>query len=152
MQTGHVLGNVVQVLVILVLITGIAPPVAFRPNATPVEWVAVLGLMLLLASGLSRLSAAMGLRAKTIEAASNAPTPLPFLPFLGGAVIMLDSMPAALGWFAEYQPFTPINETPRGLLLGTEIGNDAWITPAWCVGPGVVGGWARSAFGWGVQR
>ena len=34
-------------------------------------------------------------------------------------------MPAGLRWFAEYQPFTPIIETLRGLLLGTPIGDDA---------------------------
>lgn len=151
--TGHVLGNMVQVLIILVLITGIALAVGFRPNATPVEWAAALGLMLLLAFGLSWLSAAMGLRAKTVEAASNAPTPLTFLPFLGSAVVTPDSMPTALRWFAEYQPFTPINETLRGLLLGTEIGNDAWLALAWCVGLGAAGYlWARSAFRRGVRR
>ena len=34
-------------------------------------------------------------------------------------------MPTGLRWFAEYQPFTPIIDTVRGLLLGTPIGNSA---------------------------
>ncbi len=58
----------------------------------------------------------MGLRARTVEAASNAPTPLTFLPFLGSAIVPTDSMPTAVRWFAEYQPFTPVTETLRGLL------------------------------------
>ena len=37
-------------------------------------------------------------------------------------------------WVAEHQPFTPIVETLRGLLMGTPIGNDAWIALGWCVG------------------
>jgi ABC-2 type transport system permease protein len=43
------------------------------------------------------------------------------------------------GQFAEYQPFTPITETLRGLLLGTHIGAD-WIQAAgWCVALTVAG-------------
>jgi ABC-2 type transport system permease protein len=42
-------------------------------------------------------------------------------------------MPTALRWFAEYQPFTPLIETMRGLLMGTPIGNNAAIAVGWCV-------------------
>jgi ABC-2 type transport system permease protein len=48
-------------------------------------------------------------------------------------------MPTGLRWFAEYQPFTPMIETVRGLLLGTPIGNSAMIAVAWCVGITLVG-------------
>ena len=43
-------------------------------------------------------------------------------------------MPDGLSWFAENQPFTPIIETVRGLLLGTPIGNSGLIAVGWCVG------------------
>jgi len=36
-------------------------------------------------------------------------------------------MPVDVAWLAEYQPFTPIIETLRGLLLGTAIGNSALL-------------------------
>ena len=62
---------------------------------------------------------------KSVETASNLPMVLILLPFLGSGFVPTDSMPAGLRWFAEYQPFTPIIETVRGLLLGTPIGNDA---------------------------
>ncbi|MGK5632947.1 ABC transporter permease [Streptomyces sp. URMC 123] len=151
--TGHVAGNMIQVLIVLALVVGIALLIGFRPNATPVEWLAVVGLLLLLAFGLSWLSAAMGMRAKTVEAASNAPMPLTFLPFLGSAVVTTDSMPTGLRWFAEYQPFTPINETLRGLLLGTEIGDNAIVALAWCAGFALVGYlWARAAFNRATTR
>ncbi|MFD6229401.1 ABC transporter permease [Streptomyces sp. NPDC060232] len=130
--TGHVFGSVIQAVVILVLIIGASFAVGFRPDASPVEWIAAIGLLLFLSFGLSWMTAAMGLAAKTVEAASNAPMPLTFLPFLGSAVVTPESMPTVLRWFAEYQPFTPINETLRGLLLGTPIGNDGWIALAWC--------------------
>jgi ABC-2 type transport system permease protein len=58
--------------------------------------------------------------------------PLILLPFLGSGFVPAESMPIALQWFAEHQPFTPIMETVRGLLLGTSIGNNAWLAVAWC--------------------
>ena len=39
----------------------------------------------------------------------------------------------ALAWFAENQPFTPIIETIRGLLVGTPIGNSGVLAVGWCV-------------------
>jgi ABC-2 type transport system permease protein len=59
---------------------------------------------------------------------------LTLLPFLGSGFVPTDAMPAGLRQFAEYQPFTPVNETLRGLLLGTPIGHSAVLAVAWCVG------------------
>jgi ABC-2 type transport system permease protein len=47
-------------------------------------------------------------------------------------------MPAGLRWFAEYQPFTPVIETFRGLLLGTGIGSSGVTAAAWCAGIALV--------------
>ena len=57
--------------------------------------------------------------------------PLVLLPFLGSGFVPTDSMPAGLRWFAEYQPFTPIIETLRGLLMHKPIGNNGWIALVW---------------------
>ncbi|OMI39011.1 ABC transporter permease [Streptomyces sparsogenes] len=144
---GHVVGSVLQTLVAITLVTGLALVMGFRPNATVVEWLAVLGLLTLVTVALTWLSAAMGLACRSPETASNAPMPLQFLPFLGSAIVPTDSMPTGLRWFAEYQPYTPIIETLRGLLMGTEIGNSGIIAVAWCVGLTVVGFlWARALF------
>lgn len=48
-------------------------------------------------------------------------------------------MPSGLPWFAEHQPFTPIMETVRGLLLGSAIGSDGTLAVAWAVGLTVTG-------------
>lgn len=151
--TGHVVGSVLQTLVAIVLVIGVALAIGFRPDASAVEWVAATGLLTLLTLALTWLSAGMGLVAKTPESASNTPMPLTFLPFLGSAIVPTDSMPTGLRWFAEYQPFTPVIETLRGLLMGTEIGNSAYLALAWCVGLSLVGYlWARHAFGRTAQR
>ncbi|MFI1581780.1 ABC transporter permease [Embleya sp. NPDC020630] len=145
--TGHVVGSVIQTLVSLALVIGTALAVGFRPNATALEWLAATGLLTLLTLALTWISAGIGLVAKNVETASNIPMPMTFLPFLGSAIVPTDSMPTGLRWFAEYQPFTPIIETLRGLLLGTEIGNNAIIALAWCLGATLVGYvWAHRVF------
>jgi ABC-2 type transport system permease protein len=49
--------------------------------------------------------------------------------------------------FAEYQPFTPIIETLRGLLSGAPSGGSAIAAVAWSVGIGLVGYvWAVATF------
>ncbi|MCZ1008932.1 ABC transporter permease [Streptomyces lydicus] len=151
--TGHVVGSVIQSMLSLVLVIAVALAVGFRPDASPVRWLAALGLLALLSFALTWLAAAMGMVAKTVESASNAPMPLTFLPFLGSAFVTPDTMPAPLRWFAEYQPFTPINETLRGLLLGTEIGTNGVIALAWALALSLAGYlWARAAFRRGATR
>ncbi|MFV2173054.1 ABC transporter permease [Actinomadura sp. LOL_016] len=132
--TGHVVGSVVQQLLGMAVLIGIALAIGFRPNATVVEWLAAVGLLTLFAVAVTWLAVALGLKSPTPEAASNAPMPLVLLPFLGSGFVPTDSMPTALRWFAEYQPFTPIMETVRGLLLGAPIGDSAAIATAWCAG------------------
>ena len=56
-------------------------------------------------------------------------------------------MPAGVRWFAEHQPFTPVIETLRGLLLGTPIGSSAVTAAAWCAGLALAGYlWSRRLF------
>ncbi|MGW7246909.1 ABC transporter permease [Streptomyces decoyicus] len=151
--TGHVVGTVIQTMLSITLVIGIALLMGFRPTATPVEWIAAIGLLALLTLALTWLSAGIGLVAKNVETASNIPMPMTLLPFVGSAIVPTESMPTGLRWFAEYQPFTPIIETLRGLWLGTEIGSSAVIALAWCVALALVGYvWARRTFKAGAQR
>jgi ABC-2 type transport system permease protein len=113
--------------------------IGFRPDADPMEWVAVAGVLAMTTVAITWISVGLGLFPKSVEAASNLPMPLMLLPFLGSGFVPTDSMPAGLAWFAEHQPFTPIMETLRGLLLGTAIGDSALLAAAWCLGLTVVG-------------
>ncbi|WP_241037130.1 ABC transporter permease [Blastococcus litoris] len=142
--TGHVVGAVIQTMVGLALVVAVALLVGFRPDATPVEWLAAVGVLVMISFALSWLSVAMGLSTKTVEAASNVPMPLMLLPFFGSGFVPVESMPAGLRWFAENQPFTPMIETVRGLLTGTAIGSSGLVATAWCAGIALVGYlWAR---------
>jgi ABC-2 type transport system permease protein len=145
--TGHVVASLIQTMVSIVCVIAIALAIGFRPTAGPVEWLGVLGLLALVTFALTWLSTAFGLIATNAESASNLPLPLQFLPFLGSAIVPTDSMPAGMRFFAENQPFTPIIETLRGLLMGTEIGDSAVLAVAWCAGLALAGYlWARRAY------
>ncbi|MFI0448800.1 ABC transporter permease [Actinomadura sp. 6N118] len=145
--TGHVVASVIQQLLGMTVLIAIATAIGFRPNATPIEWLATTALLTLFAVAITWLAVALGLTSQTPEAASNAPMPLILLPFLGSGFVPTDSMPTAIRWFAEYQPFTPIMETIRGLLLGTPIGNSATTATAWCAGIALVSYlWAKNTF------
>ena len=145
--TGHVLGSLIQSVLGMVVVTGVAIGVGFRPTATALEWLAAIGLVILVALAFTWLTVALGLAAKSVETASNSPMFLILLPFLGSGFVPTSSMPLVLRWFAEYQPFTPITETLRGLLLGTGIGHQAGLAVAWCAVIAVASYlWAKSLY------
>jgi ABC-2 type transport system permease protein len=145
--TGHVAGSVIQAVLSAGLVAGVAVLVGFRPAAGPGQWIAAFAVLALVAFALTWVSVALGLMARTPASASNLPMPLSFLPFLGSAFVPAASMSAGLRWFAEYQPFTPVIETLRGLLTGTAIGDQALIAVAWCAGLSLAGYlWARAVY------
>ncbi len=105
--TGHVVGTLVQTLISVAIVTGVALLLGFRPDAGPVEWIAAAGLLSVVTFALTWLSVALGMVSESVETASNLPMPLVFLPFLGSGFVPTDTMPTGLRWFAEYQPSPP---------------------------------------------
>jgi ABC-2 type transport system permease protein len=145
--TGHVLAALVQTLLSLGIVLGVAVALGFRPSAGPLDWLAAIGVLVVFSLALIWLATALGLAAKSVETASNTPMFLTFLPFLGSAFVLTASMPTGLRQFAQYQPFTPTTETLRGLLTGTPIGTNAIMTVAWSVGIALASYlWARRLY------
>ena len=145
--TGHVVSTVVRTVIALAAILGVAFGLGFRSSATFVEWLGVVGVLVLTVFAVSWLTIAMGLAARTAESAGFAAVPLIMLPFLSSAIVPADKMGPGIRQFAEYQPFTPIIETLRGLFAGTVPAGDLLAAVAWCVGIAVVGYvWARARF------
>ncbi|KPI26845.1 ABC transporter permease [Streptomyces sp. NPDC048253] len=145
---GHVVGSVIQCVMSVALAGAVGVAIGFRStDATPLEWLAAFGLLVLFATALTWIAVGMGLSSPNAEAASNNAMPLIFLPLISSAFVPVDAMP---GWFqpiAEYQPFTPAIETLRGLLLGSEIGHNGWLAVAWCLGLAILGYlWSKSLF------
>jgi ABC-2 type transport system permease protein len=132
--TGHVIGSVIQTMLCTGVVIAVAVAIGFRPTAGLVEWLAAIGMLGATSLALTWIAVALGMGAKSVETASNSPMILILLPFFGSAFVPPESLPPALRWFAEHQPFTPIIETLRGLLTGTPIGHSGAIALTWCVG------------------
>jgi ABC-2 type transport system permease protein len=144
--TGHVLGSMVQTMLSVAVVAGVAVLVGFRPVAGVGGWLAAIGVIAAFSFALIWLGVALGMSAASVETASNTPMPLMLLPFLGSGFVPTDSMPAVLRWFAEYQPFTPVIETVRGLLMGTPVGGAAVAALAWSTAIAAVG------YVWAIRR
>jgi ABC-2 type transport system permease protein len=135
---GHVLGSLIQTLVAIAVLIGVAFGLGFRAAGGPLEWLAAVGLLALFACALIWLAVALGLAAKSVETASNTPMFLALLPLLGSGFVPTRTMPAGLRQFAEYQPFTPVADTVRGLITNTAVGGQAIAAIAWSVGIAIV--------------
>lgn len=145
--TGHVVGNLVQVLIAVAVVVAVALLMGFRAPTSVLEVLGAAGLLAAIGFALCWLGAGFGVFAKGVESASNLPMPLMLLPFLGSGFVPTESMPGWLQWFAEYQPFTPFIETLRALLFDTELGSSGWRSLLWIVVIGLAGWlWARSGY------
>jgi ABC-2 type transport system permease protein len=142
--TGHVVGSMIQTLLSMAVLLGVAVAIGFRPHADALQWLGAVGVAVLITMAMTWVAMATGLFSKTPEGASNLPMPIILLPFLGSGFVPATSMSPGLRQFAEYQPFTPVTETLRGLLLGTHIGNEWILAMGWCV--------ALTVFGYIVSR
>jgi len=145
--SAHVAATMLRSLIAIAGLVGVAFALGFRPDASFVDWLGVIGFIVLVSFATSWITVALGLAAKTPESAGLATVPLIMLPFLSSAIVPADTMKAGVRQFAEYQPFTPIIETLRGLLAGEPSGSKAIVAIAWCVGIALVGYiWSLSTF------
>ena len=145
--TGHVAAATLRTMISLALVVGVALLMGFRPAANALDWLAVIGVFALLVLALSWLAVAVGLAAKNAEGTSGFALIVQILPFISSAFVPTDSMSGPVRWFAQNEPFTPIIDTVRGLLLGTPIGNSGVLAVGWCVGLALAGYlWARAIF------
>ena len=145
--TGHVVGSTARTLVGAGLVIGVAMLLGLRPAGDPVRLLAAAGLLALVTLALTWLGVAVGLVAKTAEGTGPFTLIVQLLPFLSSAFVPPDSMSGPVRWFAAHEPFTPITDTLRGLLLGTPVGDRGLVAVAWSVGLALVGYlWARALF------
>ena len=151
--TGQVLGSLIRTMITSVVVIGAALLMGFRSTAAPVAWLLALGLVALFTFGITWMGVAFGLVGKTPAGANSLSLMFQLLAFSSSAFVPPDSMPAGVRWFAMYQPFTPVIDTLRGLLLGTPIGNNAVLAVAWCVALALGGYlWARAVYNRGPAR
>lgn len=129
---GHVISDLLRngISTVVMIVTGLI--IGFRPSASVLDWLAILGLLLLFTFSFSWLAAIVGVVAKSVEAVQWLTFIIIFpLTFASSAFVDPTTMPSGLRAFAENQPITQIIEAVRALLLGTPIGNHAWLSIMW---------------------
>jgi ABC-2 type transport system permease protein len=136
---GHVVASLARNLVATALVIGVGLGIGWRPSGSPVRWAATTGMIVLFVLALSWLAAAVGLLARSAEAATSFTMVLMFVPYVSTAFVPAHTMPPVLDEFARYQPFTPIIETMRGLWMGRTstgvgVGHEALVAGVYCVG------------------
>jgi len=145
--TGHVVATMLGSSVAIAAIIGMAFALGFRSPATLLDWLGAIGIAAATAFATAWLTVGLGMAAKTPESAGLTVVPLLLLPFVSSAIVPADKMGQGIRQFAQYQPFTPIIESLRGLLAGTPSGGYAAAALAWCAGIGLVGYlWAGATF------
>jgi ABC-2 type transport system permease protein len=144
---GHVASALARTLVSVAMVIGVAIGLGFRPTADVGQWFAAAGLTALLVLALTWLAVPFGLAAKTAEGLSGFILIVQLLPFISSAFVPPDEMSGSVRWLAANQPFTPVINALRGLLMGAPDGGTALVAAAWCAGLALIGYlWARVLF------
>ncbi len=131
---GHIISDLFRNVISGIVIVLVGLLVGFRPNASFVEWLLVIGLAMLFTLAISWLSAILGLLVKSLEAAQWMGFVVIFpLTFISSAFVPLETMPPALRTIAANQPLTLVIDAMRSWLVGTPLGSSGWKAFVWCI-------------------
>jgi ABC-2 type transport system permease protein/oleandomycin transport system permease protein len=117
---------------IILVVTGLIIGFSFATGILEI----LAGFLLLLFFGyaFSWVFAWLGLIVSSPESANSVGFIAVFpLTFISSAFVPVDSMPAALQWFADINPFTLVVDAMRSLWLGAPAGSSIWGAVAWTV-------------------
>jgi ABC transporter DrrB family efflux protein len=129
---GRTLSDVITNALSLAVVLGTGLLIGFSFHASFLEVVAGFGLLLLFGYAFSWVFALLGLIASSPEAANSIGFIAVFpVTFISSAFVPVDSMPAALQWFAEVNPVTVVVNAMRALWVGAPAGNDVWGAVVW---------------------
>jgi ABC-2 type transport system permease protein/oleandomycin transport system permease protein len=117
---------------IILVVTGLI--IGFSFGTGIMEILAGFLLLLFFGYAFSWVFAWLGLIVSSPESANSVGFIAVFpLTFISSAFVPVDSMPAALQWFADINPFTLVVDAMRALWLGAPAGNSIWGAVAWTV-------------------
>jgi ABC-2 type transport system permease protein/oleandomycin transport system permease protein len=129
---GRTVADVVtnSVSIVVLVVTGLV--VGFAFDASPVEILAGVGLLLLFGFAFSWIFALIGMSVSSPEAANGIGFTLIFpITFISSAFVPVESMPAGVQEFAEINPVTTVVDAMRALWLGQPAGDDVWGAVVW---------------------
>ena len=131
---GRTLADVVTNSCSVLVLLGTGLLIGFSFHASVVEIVTGFALLLLFGYAFSWVFALLGLLVSSPEAANSLGFIAVFpLTFISSAFVPVDSMPGALAWFADVNPFTVVVNAMRSLWVGAPAGNSVWGAFAWAI-------------------
>ncbi|MGH2559722.1 MAG: ABC transporter permease [Thermomicrobiales bacterium] len=132
---GRTMSDMVRNMIGTVVTLAVGFAIGFRPDGGFGDWVAAIGLILLMSFAMSWVGAVLGLLARSTEAVQAVGFTFIFpLTFASSAFVPTETMPGWLRTFTDHQPVTVTVNAVRGWMLGTPIGSDGWQALAWGVG------------------
>jgi ABC transporter DrrB family efflux protein len=129
---GRTLADVLtnSVSIVVLLVTGLI--VGFSFDASLVEILAGVGLLLLFGFAFSWIFALIGMSVSSPEAANGIGFTLIFpITFISSAFVPVESMPAGLEEFADANPVSVVVDAMRALWLGAPAGDSIWLAVVW---------------------
>lgn len=131
---GHVVADIFRnaISTIVMIVSGFV--IGFRPKADALEWMKIIGILLLFTLTFSWIMAVLGVLSKSVEAVQWLTFVIIFpLTFASSAFTPTAGMNKYLRYFAENQPITQVVEAVRSLILGTDPGTYVRNSILWCV-------------------
>jgi len=117
--------------IVVLVTTGLI--IGFGFNASILEVLAGLALLLLWGYAFSWVFALIGMSVSSPEAANGAGFTLVFpITFISSAFVPVESMPAGLEEFAQANPVSQVVDAMRALWLGAPADNHIWLAVVWC--------------------
>lgn len=131
---GHVAASVARNLASAVVVVALAFALGFDAAGDPGRWLLAAAVLALFVFAISWFAAAVGILARSPEAAQGITFIVSFLPYASSAFVPVHTMPTWLQGFARNQPVTPVVDALRALLAGHPPGSAAWHAIAWSAG------------------
>lgn len=132
---GHAVSDLLRngISTVVMIVAGLI--IGFRPNATFLDWIALVGLLGLFTLSLSWLSAIVGVTAKSVEGVQWLTFIIIFpLTFASSAFVDPSTMSSWLRVFAENQPVTRMVDAVRSLMIGTPMDSAGFWSLVWSIG------------------
>jgi ABC-2 type transport system permease protein len=128
---GHVVASVLRNLLSTVIVLGVALAIGFRPHGAPADWLAAIAIATAYMLAISWLAAAIGVLARSPEAAQGIAFFVSFLAYPSSAFVPVRTMPHFLQGFAANQPVSQAADAIRGLLGAGHAGAAPWHALVW---------------------
>ncbi|WP_395019312.1 ABC transporter permease [Robinsoniella peoriensis] len=135
---GHMAATLLRCAITALVVLSVAVLIGFRFNAGFINYLTVFMVVFIFTLMYTWAAIVWGLFCPSLEAVSAFTYIGMLLPYVSSCFVPVDTLPAAIQVFAENQPFTPIADSLRGLLLGFDTGNSIIIAIVWCLGMFVV--------------